>query len=275
MRSFTIREYRARLGRRHFLAAEQPGDPVPAITAAMVGLHATDPATPYLSLWARFPGFTVEDLDRELYERRRLFADALKAGVATDGDAHGLIARVRPSLGIWPRPGQRHRDAHRSAGADRKIRSRSREALGWRNTFRGAAAHAWARPPTVSKPATIPTRPPPASTPGRCSASTRCPRDRTAGPYHHQLAHRIPRLLHHRSNEQWTHQSRQPAHQENHASRTRISKFRQLLAASPTALRNHLATSHPDTTKRSVTTLGCVEPDISLTPADADATDQT
>ena len=36
----------------------------------LVGLHATDPATPYLSLWARLPGFTVTDLDTALYERR-------------------------------------------------------------------------------------------------------------------------------------------------------------------------------------------------------------
>jgi hypothetical protein len=33
-----------------------------------VGLHATDPATPYLSRWARLPGVTVADLDAELYQ---------------------------------------------------------------------------------------------------------------------------------------------------------------------------------------------------------------
>ena len=31
-----------------------------------MGLHATDPATPYLSRWARLPGVTVADL----YQRR-------------------------------------------------------------------------------------------------------------------------------------------------------------------------------------------------------------
>ena len=88
----------------------------------LVGLHATDPATPYLSLWARLPGFTVGDLDATLYEqrsgvkhlamrrtlwvvgaeslphvqaaasdrvvdteRRRLIADVEKAGIAADG----------------------------------------------------------------------------------------------------------------------------------------------------------------------------------------------
>lgn len=90
----------------------------------MVGLHATDPATPYLSLWARMPGNTLADLDAALYSRhslvkqlamrrtlwvvcaedlprirsaaaervaanetRRLAADVVTAGVATDGHA--------------------------------------------------------------------------------------------------------------------------------------------------------------------------------------------
>lgn len=90
----------------------------------MVGLHATDPATPYLTLWARVPGFDLAHLDTALYhrrtvvkhlamrrtlwvvrsdelpmiqsaasdrvaanERRRLIADAEKAGVAADGAA--------------------------------------------------------------------------------------------------------------------------------------------------------------------------------------------
>lgn len=90
----------------------------------MVGLHATDPATPYLSLRARVPGFCLAHLDTALYdrrtvvkhlamrrtlwvvhsedlpviqtvasdrvaanERRRLIADAEKSGVAGDGAA--------------------------------------------------------------------------------------------------------------------------------------------------------------------------------------------
>lgn len=94
------------------------------MVAGLVGLHATDPATPYLSLWARVPGFRRADLDAELYdrrsvlkhlamrrtlwllriddlpviqaaasdrvaanERRRLIADAQKGGVAADGAA--------------------------------------------------------------------------------------------------------------------------------------------------------------------------------------------
>lgn len=43
---------------------------VDALTARMVGLHATDPATPYLSVWARIPGITVDDVNTALYEQR-------------------------------------------------------------------------------------------------------------------------------------------------------------------------------------------------------------
>lgn len=72
MRSFTAAERRARLARRQFLVPGTAAAPIPAMTAAMLGWHATDPATPYLSLWARVPGFTIAQLDREVYERRSL-----------------------------------------------------------------------------------------------------------------------------------------------------------------------------------------------------------
>jgi hypothetical protein len=122
VRAFTVDERRNRLARRHFLAA---GDapPITRVIGGLLGLHATDPATPYLSLWARSPGFVTTDLEAELYEkrsavrhlamrrtlwlvlsedlttiqaaasdrvadneRRRLAADVRKAGVAADGD---------------------------------------------------------------------------------------------------------------------------------------------------------------------------------------------
>jgi Winged helix DNA-binding domain len=122
VRAFTVDERRNRLARRHFLSA---GDtpPITRVIAGLLGLHATDPATPYLSLWARSPGFVTADLDLQLYrkrsavrhlamrrtlwlvrsgdlttiqaaasdrvadnERRRLASDVRKAGVAADGD---------------------------------------------------------------------------------------------------------------------------------------------------------------------------------------------
>lgn len=123
MRSFTIDERRNRLARRHFLTADAATEPMTQVAAALVGLHATDPGTPYLSLWARSSPFAVADLDSALYEkrslvkhlamrrtlwvvdpadlpavqaaasdrvaateRRRLVADVAKAGVAADGE---------------------------------------------------------------------------------------------------------------------------------------------------------------------------------------------
>ena len=123
MRTFTIAERRNRLARRHFLAPDTAGEPIDRIAATLVGLHATDPATPYLSLWARRSEFAVADLNDALYEkrslvkhlamrrtlwvfdpadlpavqaaasdrvadteRRRLIADVAKAGVAADGE---------------------------------------------------------------------------------------------------------------------------------------------------------------------------------------------
>lgn len=123
MRSFTLEERRARLGRRHLLAGA--GDETVSATARrFVGLHGTDPATPYLSLWARADGFARPDLDDALYtsrsvvkflamrrtlwvvdtadvpavqvassdrvavtEHKKLAADVVKAGIAPDGDA--------------------------------------------------------------------------------------------------------------------------------------------------------------------------------------------
>lgn len=70
MRTFTIAERRARLARRHFLG--EHGTEAASVTSALVGLHATDPATPYLSLWARIPGFGRADLDATLYQERSL-----------------------------------------------------------------------------------------------------------------------------------------------------------------------------------------------------------
>jgi hypothetical protein len=124
VRTFTVDERRARLGRRHLLTTSPPGGSIAEITSRLVGLHATDPATPYLSLWARMPGFQVADLDAALYEdrsvvkhlamrrtlwvlnagdlaavqaaasdrvaaneRKRLVADVRKAGIAADGES--------------------------------------------------------------------------------------------------------------------------------------------------------------------------------------------
>ena len=65
-------ERRARLAVRHRLASgAHATDPVEA-AKAVVTLHSTDPATVYLSTWARTAGFETVDLDRALYEERTL-----------------------------------------------------------------------------------------------------------------------------------------------------------------------------------------------------------
>ncbi|GGO70560.1 winged helix DNA-binding domain-containing protein [Nocardioides deserti] len=72
MRHVTDEERRARLAVRHGLA---PGSRMPdpeTATAAVTVLHSTEPATPYLSLWARVDGFARADLDRALETDRTL-----------------------------------------------------------------------------------------------------------------------------------------------------------------------------------------------------------
>jgi hypothetical protein len=72
MRSVTDDERRARIAQRHGIApGHRYADPV-AATEAMTVLHATEPASVYLSLLARVDGLTVEDVDRALYVERAL-----------------------------------------------------------------------------------------------------------------------------------------------------------------------------------------------------------
>ena len=72
MRKVEVAERRARLARRHRLAPRWRAADVLEATRSMVCLHATDPATVYLSAWARVDGMTVSDLDRLLYVDRSL-----------------------------------------------------------------------------------------------------------------------------------------------------------------------------------------------------------
>lgn len=65
-------ERRARLARRHAIAAPHRVADAEAATRAMTVLHSTEPATPYLSVHARVDGGTREDLERALYDDRVL-----------------------------------------------------------------------------------------------------------------------------------------------------------------------------------------------------------
>jgi hypothetical protein len=70
VRRFTVEERRARLARRHFLASPAR-DPVD-LAGGLVGLHATDPVTVYLSARARVKNLAVAELERALYDERAL-----------------------------------------------------------------------------------------------------------------------------------------------------------------------------------------------------------
>lgn len=72
MRSFDVAERRARLARRHHLAPGFRAADVLEATDGVVCLHSTDPATVYLSAWARVDGFSVGELDKALYADRTL-----------------------------------------------------------------------------------------------------------------------------------------------------------------------------------------------------------
>ncbi len=70
MQRIGIDERRARLGVRHHLA--RPAGSSDAAAAGMVGLHSSDPVSPFLSARARVDGFVHADLEDALYERRSL-----------------------------------------------------------------------------------------------------------------------------------------------------------------------------------------------------------
>ncbi|TDC82749.1 winged helix DNA-binding domain-containing protein [Actinomadura sp. 7K507] len=68
----TTAERRARLGLRHRLSPQARTGDVPGIARSMVVLHATDPATVFLSVAARGAGLAPEAVERALYDDRTL-----------------------------------------------------------------------------------------------------------------------------------------------------------------------------------------------------------
>ena len=123
MRNVTGGERRARLGIRHGLA--ESAETVDDAAASVVGLHASDPATVYLSARARVAGFGSEDLEHALYAdrslvrlwgmRRTLFVTSREIAAimhAASPDAFGSAERGRlerllaeqdktPDAGAW------------------------------------------------------------------------------------------------------------------------------------------------------------------------------
>ena len=72
VRRIEVAERRARLVRRHRLAPVHRSDDVVEAARAVVALHSTDPASVFLSTWARTDGFEPAQLERALYEERTL-----------------------------------------------------------------------------------------------------------------------------------------------------------------------------------------------------------
>jgi hypothetical protein len=74
VRKIAIAERRARLAVRHHLAPSARTDDVTGLARDLVGLHASDPATVFLSTRARMktPDASVAALERALYEDRTL-----------------------------------------------------------------------------------------------------------------------------------------------------------------------------------------------------------
>lgn len=72
MLRITAAERRRRLVIRHHLGRATPTRDVLHATRDLVALHATDPATVFMSLWARVRDVTPADIERALYQDRSL-----------------------------------------------------------------------------------------------------------------------------------------------------------------------------------------------------------
>jgi hypothetical protein len=72
MERIGVEERRARLAVRHHVAPAERVETVVDAARGVVCLHATDPASVYLSAWARTTDLTIEAVDRALYDDRLL-----------------------------------------------------------------------------------------------------------------------------------------------------------------------------------------------------------
>ncbi|MGW1072934.1 winged helix DNA-binding domain-containing protein [Streptomyces sp. NPDC002537] len=128
-RRVTAAERRARLARRHLLAPSARVTTAEEVADALIGLHATDPATVFLTAAARMRTPTAAAIDRALY----------------DTPALARIRCMRRTVFVVPHaiaPAVRAatvKDAHRNRGDAMK---RLREALGWDERRYAAVEHA-------------------------------------------------------------------------------------------------------------------------------------
>ena len=160
MRTIDVAERRARLARRHRLATDHRAADVVEAADSMVCLHATDPASVYLSAWARVDGMAVPDMERALYVDRSLVKHLA----------------MRRTLFVFPRATLSVAQAgasDRVADGERRRLIRHVEKAGCRRTVtagsRRRANRCW-------RPSRMDGRPP------RRSCATRSPRSRARSP---------------------------------------------------------------------------------------------
>jgi hypothetical protein len=115
----SARQRRARVGHRHHLAVGSRGTAAD-LAGDLVALHATDPASVYLSIAARAPSLNPDDIVASLYEERTLIrmlgmrrtmfvVPTTMAPVVQHSSSDAVAARVRRALvkelaGVVPEP---------------------------------------------------------------------------------------------------------------------------------------------------------------------------
>ena len=109
MRLISVEERRSRLGRRHHLATASKADDVVSVARDLVGLHATDPVSVFLSAAARLKKPSIARVEGALYEdrtlvrmlamRRTLFVEPLElVPIVQWGASNAVAQRERARL---------------------------------------------------------------------------------------------------------------------------------------------------------------------------------
>ncbi|MFF7634807.1 winged helix DNA-binding domain-containing protein [Kitasatospora sp. NPDC008050] len=125
-------ERRSRLARRHLLAPAHRAATVEQVAEAMVGLHATDPATVYLSAGARLARPAAAEVERALYEdvslvkllsmRRTIFAVTEEfAPYVSSSTARAIAVKERATLVKHLREGAEGWDEPRLAATEQAV----------------------------------------------------------------------------------------------------------------------------------------------------------
>ncbi|MFE6054324.1 winged helix DNA-binding domain-containing protein [Kitasatospora sp. NPDC056446] len=126
-------ERRARLGRRQLLVPSARAARVEDVADAVVGLHASDPATVYVSACARLAGPSAGEVDRALYEdvslvkllsmRRTLFA-------VTEGFAPYVGSAAARAIAVKERATLlKHLRDHAEGWSEQRLAATEREVL--------------------------------------------------------------------------------------------------------------------------------------------------